>query len=70
MYWTANNKAADWLRIPPPQNNLCKKRAEVVCDLTVMELREYYYDTACAFRKTHVIDGNRLISMRVLKLFR
>ena len=25
-----------------------------------MELREYYYDTACAFRKTHVVDGNRL----------
>ena len=25
-----------------------------------MELREYYYDTACAFRKTHVADGNRL----------
>jgi len=25
-----------------------------------LELREYYYDTACAFRKTHVIDGNRL----------
>ena len=26
----------------------------------LMELREYYYDTACAFRKTHVVDGNRL----------
>jgi len=24
----------------------------------VLELREYYYDTACA--KTHVVDGNRL----------
>jgi len=23
-----------------------------------LELREYYYDTACA--KTHVVDGNRL----------
>jgi len=27
---------------------------------TILELREYYYDTACAFRKTHVVDGNRL----------
>ena len=27
---------------------------------TRLELREYYYDTACAFRKTHVVDGNRL----------
>ena len=26
----------------------------------VLELREYIYDTACAFRKTHVVDGNRL----------
>ena len=27
---------------------------------TRLELREYYYDTACAFRKTRVVDGNRL----------
>jgi hypothetical protein len=28
--------------------------------IITLELSEYYYDTACAFRKTHVVDGNRL----------
>jgi len=31
-----------------------------------MELREYYYDTACAYRKTHVVDeGFEALSLNV-----
>ena len=37
-----------------------KNNNHIILSPKIVELREYYYDTACAFRKTHVVDGNRL----------